>query len=753
MTQRTAWTLGILVISIGYVLAEIVFNAMLVTTAGGKNLTAETLHNVELFGRTMAGIGLTVVVGDALTSAKWCEGLQRKAGVFALVALVCWPLMFFGQKALIDSALVEPSSAEARQRAYFSSLLRSALANETVQIKGLSFDGGASNEPQAQTFLTLFGGLIYADASLVERLEDQRSAILREFIVQRVNEDLDKHWREYREAQQQFVARYKEYRSGSRRFASERARIPERQAEARETVSDRVHSGWKRYQALTRAHNARRRARAEEVAEIATEYFDDVGDDCSERCLEWAREDYDEDMADLELDDYPPKFWLIREDVTAGENVGKSLITAALTGGVSAAVQLLDVAKGGDGGWKDEKFLYTDSAAHYAERLKGPMAEQFVEESGGYEPGIESLNAFRRHEETAEKVRTAIAREHPELDLPADWNAADLKRLDEAVREQVIAESARVWDKRMGEKGMDVPPGLSFGDFQRHPDVQVKIRERMGERYVEPTLMDWEQDEFYRYVLEPAIDREVEKQLTRLDAATPKFADGGPYAEAGQNALRAVLVPPIAMILSLFFVLLTIFKLPLRFAGLLARPSEHEPSRGQRRAKRGLKAAAVVFALTLLVAGPLVFASSDYTDEPQGPVEHLLARVAENAEPTIAYAMRWALHAQPLMLPVGTGLEDALGIYAWFSRNNAVIATLSKAYTGAGDSHGASASATRITTTTLNVRARPANSAERIGRLPPGTPVAVLREVGDGPWVEIRRGQASAFIHGDYLER
>lgn len=781
MKHGTAWKLAMLVISVAYVAAEIIFNSMLVSVAGGTNLTPETLHNVELFGRTMAGVGLTVVVGDALTSDARVQRISRKLLVFVLVALLCWPTMFFGQKMLIDAALVEPSSPTERQRAYFSQLLRSALANESVRIEGLEFERDPTEDPEAQTFLTLFGGLVYADAALVDRLDERRAEILGKFIRNKANEKFDEYYERYKRLKAEIDENYKRYRQGTRKVENERAAIPERQAEARQTVEDKVHAGWQKYQKLTRAHNARRRARAEQVAEIAYDYFEDVNDEhCDDRdCVRRARNDYDENMEDLELGDIPPKHWLIREDVSTAENIGKTLLGAALTSGVSVAAQLVNAAQGGDGGWKDEKLTYTNSAQHYAERLREPMADEFVDESGGYEPGIKTLGAFRRHAETAKRAREKIASEHG-IELPIDWRVTDHATLNQAVRDHVEGRISARWQaKAVEEYGLDIAPGQSYDAFQRHPDIQRRIKERMGSYYVEPTLATWGRSEFYQQLMEPAIEREVQAQLDRLEASKALFADGEVHADKGKKALRAVLVPPIAMILSLFFVMITLFKLPAKLVLLLRGKGEQrastpdsgsavdassaqapgEPTAGPaKRAslwrKFGVKIGLVLLVLLIVFGGPMFAGRGTLTQDSEGPVDYLLEQIERNAQPGIAYAMRWALQAQPLMLPIGQSLERHIGIFAWFSKHNGAVAALDAAMReahGSGHSTGHDA-AVMQTTTRLRVRRGPSTDAREVTVLDKGTEVVVLDRVEEVPWVEIERGPRPVYVHSDYLE-
>ena len=130
-------------------------------------------------------------------------------------------------------------------------------------------------------------------------------------------------------------------------------------------------------------------------------------------------------------------------------------------------------------------------------------------------------------------------------------------------------------------------------------------------------------------------------------AQTAYFADGEPYEDDGKLYVRSVLIPPIAMALSLFFGLLNLISLlamGLRKAGL----SERLVSAGHR----------YVLPAIILV-GPVLFPSQiAQTSQFQKIVDE-----TQESLGGLRYSVVWLTGLQPAVYPLGDALGDALGLF------------------------------------------------------------------------------------------
>lgn len=190
--------------------------------------------------------------------------------------------------------------------------------------------------------------------------------------------------------------------------------------------------------------------------------------------------------------------------------------------------------------------------------------------------------------------------------------------------------------------------GLSWEQFQRSPEIQARFRLALADYYVDPTLAAWNDVLFERYVVTPTLDREKQLLLDRLTASVAIFADGEDLAESGREAVRAVVVPPIAMALSLFLAGITAIKLlgqvAARFIGPLAR--------------------GMVFGASLatLLAAPVAVHALAPPDK-RTIEQYFVRNLAENQSIAVSKVLIWTLTAQPVIAPLGEYLENRLGLY------------------------------------------------------------------------------------------
>lgn len=165
--KKLSWRVFFLLLSAAYLIPEAIFNAQLVSLVGLGTPKPEQLEHLEIYGRTISGIGVTLLLADLLPARLFKTGL-RGSLTLLLLTLCVWPSVFFGQKYLIEQWLIEPSTPEQRQYAAYSAALRDALAVNAVEVEGLNYDPKELHSSENLTFLALFGGLAYADHNLTD---------------------------------------------------------------------------------------------------------------------------------------------------------------------------------------------------------------------------------------------------------------------------------------------------------------------------------------------------------------------------------------------------------------------------------------------------------------------------------------------------------------------------------------------------------------------------------------------------------
>ncbi|MCL1036645.1 hypothetical protein L2750_05695 [Shewanella submarina] len=665
--DKPRWLMILLfILSALYLLPEAIFNARLVQVAGGGSMDSNELHLVELFGRTISGIGVSLLLADWLLKGWLVRTVPRVIMGFVVITALAWPTVFFGQKLLIDKLLVDPSTSQQRQEAFFASILRSGLATNAVNISGLPYDPEHATKPEEMTFLALMGGLVYANSEFLGHVDQQKHAIVERYITNRAGTDFDNYYARYKGMRERLIGGWEEYQSGVKRYNAAIASSPARADKAWEQVESEVATGWNKYQKAQQAYWGRAEVRAQEMAPKIARLFDERND-CIERyqtkrknperlnsCIRSIDKDHERLLDKYHLSYQPLDYWLIRKEgrIKGETTIGQSVMTLGLSALVAGLEHLT-----GDAGEQVIHWVYSRDVSDYTPKIMGLWQEKFEKETG-YPMGIADLQTFRQHAVTARKVRARLAKEG--IQLASTWQINQIGSFQNAVAKRVKQEADGKWNREMRKQGWQLTPNLSWGQFQRSETIQARIKREMGERYyVSPMLADWNNKEFYRFAIVPNIKRETEHWIGYLDASLSQFADGGPLAEEGKNALRSVLVPPISMGLSLLLVILTALKLPLKFWQLV-RPGQVPNTLRDTAISMGLILAVVIV--------PLAMLESKFTAG-ESTAGYFFDQVEQQSSPVTAMALRWVVHTQPVVQPLGYGLDEVFGVTDWFSDN------------------------------------------------------------------------------------
>ncbi len=144
-----------------------------------------------------------------------------------------------------------------------------------------------------------------------------------------------------------------------------------------------------------------------------------------------------------------------------------------------------------------------------------------------------------------------------------DWSPSDRTGFNAAVakaaRQKYLAQRTVVY------QGVTIPKRLDWGVFFRLDVVQKSLREKL--LLPANTLVREEyplNDKLKQFALElhtPHLNEAVKQQLPELRAAVSSYSAGGINEKLGEDAARAVIVPPIALIFSLVGALTHLAKL------------------------------------------------------------------------------------------------------------------------------------------------------------------------------------------------
>ncbi len=663
--KSTFWRATFLILSTAYLIPEAIFNAQLVSLIGLGTPEESALEQLEVYGRAISGIGVTLLFADLLP-AKFYKSTSKGVISLLILAAIIWPTVYFGQKALVENLLIAPSSSQEREYAVLSAVFRDALAINALEVADLEYDAQEIQTSENLTFLALFGGLLYADETLADNLESHKKDIIKQFVQKKAYQDFTQHFQDYSALYDRLSGNYSEYAKGSNKYNQTLADIPNREQGYWKNVEQEVNQGWEKYQQANKTFIARAEARAQKYGPKIYQYHESTNR-CSEKykkysqrsrkakCIERLHARYKREIDKAGLGYVEPSYWLIVEDISGLENTANTLLSGLLTGGLTTVMQGLSLATGGDGGIKDKRYKYTDDPEHYQLKiLQHPNFQAQFKSETGYPMGIQTLTTFRTHNVTQQRIRKSLTEKG--LTLSKNWKIANRNEFAQSVANKVKADADKQWQQAMKKKGLDLPINLDWDSFQLHHSVQKKIKLQMGDTYVRNIKSDWNQENFKRYVLDPNIEKRTLRYLDMIDDARVHFEDGGKYADAGKQALRSVIIPPISMSLSLFLICLTLIKLPIKLVEVI-KPKWLE---GQ---SKSVTVSIKSLPLILLIILPVMLVGNQFTAQTNSPVNYFLVKVEKASNSVFSYALRWTLHAQPVLHPMGLAFENKTNIY------------------------------------------------------------------------------------------
>ncbi len=617
--KHTWWLIGA---SIAYLVLELVFNASLLDVVADPGASRFDARGVELFGRAVSGIGFALLVTAFVLRRGWRGWLFW----FALA----WAVMFFGQRWLIDKFLIEPSDWKTRQKAQYVSYLKSALGYGIVEIENLPLLKGKPERAEEKTMLALLGGLAMEESEFLDELRRHTDEIVKRVILEQSTTRFEEHYQRYQGVARKIAGAWDKYRESSARYDKA---IVTRHAKAAdiwaETYAKMRKSGWREYQdAVDRAHRKAGAAeRKAHLAELAHWYFKE--DHCRSRFCRKSRESAFRFKTKSRTGKViPPRYFCYKRK--RGGVIG---LLNALTGDPVYDGPLSSYSCPGD----------RESAIR---ALLLAFNDEFKKKSGGYHAFLDSPDEFMAHPATAKAiVRRSAAKG---IKLPPDWTMADHAVFRKAVAEQIVRKAKARWNAESRRLlGQSMPAKLSYGQFIHHPVVQAYLKDQLGDYYVKGLSPDWNRKQFKAKVVVPLSQRLVRQAANALEKQAESLGEGRRNAVYGRDYLRAAIVPPIALALSLFFGLLTFAKVIFSLVSTTYKAREDQPLPVPVRL-------AVLGTLGLLIVGLPFVASNRYTENKA--VARLVDTAKASSSPWKGWFADYTLRVEPVIYPAGNAV-------------------------------------------------------------------------------------------------
>lgn len=616
-TQYRVWGIILGVISIAYLAAELAFNSLVIDTVAGMPTIADT-ERLELLGRSISGFGFTLIVWGMLKKLRIRN--TRKFVSMVLALIICFPLMFFGQKALIDY-VVDRSSGEQRLLSRYMSLLKAGLANGLISIQGLPIDTTETQSAGDKTFLSLVGGLIYFNPTFLQTVENNQAAIVDQVIRRMSSDKVDARYDNYLNIRKDVGQYWGDYKTGTKAYYSAIDGSSANAQEAWVDMNTQLHSYW----------NDFAKGRDDWTQRWGTE-ADNYFPQAKKMFLKWSR---------------------CRTSKVCNKRAGKRYrkemervfgrTDIAFTHWcVNPYVALLF--------FPDDSYRVQGRQCPVKQSL---FKEKFIEASElkfRNQAGLKFETteiAFLSSDYVREKMIKNL--KEMDIDLPDGWTISNKADFVRGVNNKIKKEAGIKFRKSLpGLSSKTLSPGLSYDEFIQSDTLQSEVKNRMGVAYTPNMRFNWQKDAFFKKVMEPAIISQVKTEVDNLKRGATHFENGKELEGIGKQSMRSILVPPIAIAFSLFFGIWNFMNI---VAGSLLSLSGRWISRTLKRFILGGLATAVLITPFFL---PSYFA--------ENKVVGYFVSESKTTSPLLGNAFDWVIRLQPLVYPVGLHIREQINI-------------------------------------------------------------------------------------------
>ena len=600
--------------SIAYLVIEVVFNFSLLNAISANDISADDIHDVESFGRVASSIGFTLFAigffykdGFFVNKASGYQGfiaiivvsllpyistpviqesiiavvciavgavLVLRIGInksndsgliysllsIASFALITFPAFYYGKPAIVNNFIVEPSSGEERLLSKYATAVKNPLIDGTIQLDDISIESfGGAKQPEAKAFLAMIGPIISSSQQIRDWFENPKNKrkVAEKIIEKHPEYQLDDHWQKYQQKGKDFKEiNYRDYKKLSTQFKNAKSMAQEQWID----VEIEKDVAWDQYKNAQRSFID---SVIRSVSPLQMKNLEKLDKRCKGRYDlrtrrgRWCFETLNKNIGTRNRDDLCPKDSLIEKfDESLGTNYqvknSAQRIATNLSYALSPIGWLSYLADGNDTRtcWKASKsygFAMATNVKHEEfERLSSNKhgLDLFIFSEADFIDDERFLKGLR------EQVNNNFKKEGLNLLLDEDWDMGQHKVFVQNTTELIKKQTNIILHNTFGQ-GMQY--ALSYDRFEQDFRVQNLIKEQLGDEYIESFSFEWTKEQFYKKYFLRVVEKQIDKKKAEFEIQARKYDNGSEFEEEGKEYKRYIIVPPIAIALSLFF--------------------------------------------------------------------------------------------------------------------------------------------------------------------------------------------------------
>lgn len=600
------YTLFFILLNLVYLVIELSFNARILDVSASLSPSVD-FGQLEIYGRTISATGATILAWRLLVPFHANLNLFRLVIKFFIIAVIMFPLVFIGQKKLVDD-LVDHSTSDTRRSAEILSLLKYGIANGFVEIDELAIDELTLQMPEGKMFITLSGLLAYNSSNMREILERKLDKIAGYAIATQQSSDTDQLYKNYLYARDQVLSQFRQYQQLVGELDRKKNAAPAEAINLYEISMNKALLQWQEYQQLLEQNKGLNIVAQKKIVSILSLLMSSqqrVNSCHSNGCFNDGVEQLGFRLSQLLGFVSPVSDWCKEQaEVTMGRKLVCLQDAEKIKLNIINLHKLMLAVQAGLSRPYDSKLDYLKST-DLRSIVFSSLKEAGIEAKAGWN--------FVNHEQMLAEITTQL-------------NERSLQYYNQSVN--------ALYNTRL-------EPRTELTEFNQIQQMQRFYHQALGEKEDSQVLINLNQQSFEDRYIAPLYFAKFNILLNKLKAGEEWYQSDAPYEQSGKSSLRNLLVPPVAIAFSLVFGLLNMLNLILNFVFLLVQE------------KLWLRWIGIFFLSLIILMLPL---QRDYQIYSQSAYQDLLLET-ENNYGHWAEVLDWVAKTEPLVYPFGNILR------------------------------------------------------------------------------------------------
>lgn len=596
------YTLFFILLNLIYLVIELSFNARILDVSAEMSPDMD-FSQLEIYGRTISASGATILAWRLLVPYQATLNLFRLVIKFFIIALIVFPLVFIGQKKLVDD-LVDLSSSETRRSAEILSLLKYGIANGFVEIEELAMDELTLLTAEGKMFITLSGLLAFNSSHLREILEQKLDKIAGYAITTQQTRDTERLYKNYLYAREQVLAQFKHYLLLVDELERKQSMANEQAIELYEKAMNKALLQWLQFQQLLSANQGLGNVSSRQVEALQALFFNSQQQ--LNRCASTECEPQALDQLEFRLSQVLGFYSPVSDWCPQQEYPGQG-----------------------------KQFSCVQDPAEIQQRVVNARKMTLAEQAGLSQPYKSKLEYLKSMDLRA-SVFGSLKSEG--IQASSAWNFIQHDDLLDDITRQLEQQHLALYDQAVMEVfNAALPPRTELKAFNLIEQMQVYYSQALGDQVTGPVDVDLSQMQFEQRYVAIVYFAKFNTLLNKLKAGEEWYETDAPYESSGKSSLRNLVVPAVAIAFSLIFGLLNMMNLLLNFVFILIAE------------KLWLRWLGILILTGVMIMLPQ---RQEYTIYSQPAYQDLLAETRVNYGHW-ADALDWVAKTEPLVYPLG----------------------------------------------------------------------------------------------------